>query len=198
MTAYDSEVVLAAGRMVRADVFVTPLTDGSGATMVSFQARPVPTLVDRARINDGAARSAIGVAAMLAHEIKNPLSGIRGAAQLLGQSAEIGADADARELTTLIQREVDRVVALIDRMEGFTDTRPLTRCAGNIHAVLGQVRQLALSGFRRRHPDPRALRPVAAAGRRQPRRARPGLPQPRQERRRGGRRGRRDKRRDYA
>jgi two-component system nitrogen regulation sensor histidine kinase GlnL len=107
----------------------------------------VPALVDRQRVGEGAARAAIGAAAMLAHEIKNPLSGIRGAAQLLGQGADVSADADARELTTLIQREVDRVVALIDRMEGFTDTRPLARTAQNIHEVLGHVRQLAASGF---------------------------------------------------
>ena len=162
VTAYDSEVGLAGGRTVRADVFVTPLTDGSAGTMISFQARSVPTLVDRARAGEGAARSAIGVAAMLAHEIKNPLSGIRGAAQLLGQGA---ADADARELTTLIQREVDRVVALIDRMEGFTDTRPLARTPHNIHEVLGHVRQVAASGFARGIPireryDP-SLPPVA-------------------------------------
>ncbi len=143
VTAYDTEVVLAGGAMVRADVFVTPLTDGSGATMVSFQARSVPTLVDRARVSEGAARSAIGVAAMLAHEIKNPLSGIRGAAQLLGDSA----DPEARELTTLIRQEVDRVAALIDRMEGFTDTRPVPKRAENIHAILGHVRKVALSGF---------------------------------------------------
>ena len=161
VAAYDSEVVLAGGRPVRADVFVTPLTDGSGGTMVSFQARNGPTLVERQRVGEGAALSAIGVAAMLAHEIKNPLSGIRGAAQLLGQAA----DPDARELTTLIQREVDRVVALIDRMEDFTDTRPLARTAGNIHAVLGQVRDIAVQGFAsgipiRERYDP-SLPPVA-------------------------------------
>ena len=165
LTAYDSEIGLAGGRALRADLFVTPLVEAAGWTMVHFQARPVPALVDRQRINEGAVLSAIGVAAMLAHEIKNPLSGIRGAAQLLEQSAELAADADARELTTLIQHEVDRVVALIDRMEGFTDTRPLARTAGNIHAVLGHVRQIAASGFARGIPireryDP-SLPPVA-------------------------------------
>ncbi len=161
LTAYDSEIVLAGGRTLRADVFVTPLSDPAGATIVTFQARTVPALVDRQRVGEGAARAAIGVAAMLAHEIKNPLSGIRGAAQLLGESA----DAEARELTTLIQCEVDRVVALIDRMEGFTDTRPISRTAENIHAVLGHVRQLAATGFARGIPireryDP-SLPPVA-------------------------------------
>jgi two-component system nitrogen regulation sensor histidine kinase GlnL len=82
---------------------------------------------------------------MLAHEIKNPLSGIRGAAQLLSEAA----DSDGRELTGLIIAEVDRVRALIDRMEGFTDTRPPTLAEENIHAVLGHVRMLAEAGFGR-------------------------------------------------
>ena len=159
LTAYDGELQLASGRAVRADVFVTPLADAGGGTMISFQTRHPLALLDRTRLNDGAVRAAIGVAAMLAHEIKNPLSGIRGAAQLLGQNAHRAGDVDAIELTTLIRSEVDRVVALIDRMEGFTDTRPVTIEPCNIHGVLGQVRQIAVSGFAdkvaiREHYDP--------------------------------------------
>lgn len=145
LVAYDIEIALAGGKTVRADVFVTPLTDTPGWTMVSLQARTVPALVDRQRGNQNAARSAIGIAAMLAHEIKNPLSGIRGAAQLLATTA----DSEGRELTALIRTEVDRIVALIDRMEGFTDTRPVPKRPENIHAVLGHVRQVAASGFAR-------------------------------------------------
>ena len=145
ITAFDTELVFIGGRSVRADVFVTPLTDAPGWTILTIQARPVATLVDRQLVHQGAARSAIGVAAMLAHEIKNPLSGIRGAAQLLAANA----DPEARELTELIRDEVDRVAALIDRMEGFTDTRPMPRAAENIHAVLGHVRKIAESGFAR-------------------------------------------------
>ncbi len=84
---------------------------------------------------------------MLAHEIKNPLSGIRGAAQLLAATA----DPEARELTALIQQEVDRVAALIDRMEGFTDTRPMPMGPENIHAVLGHVRKVAQQRLCARH-----------------------------------------------
>lgn len=79
---------------------------------------------------------------MLAHEIKNPLSGIRGAAQLLEQSA---SEAD-RELTTLIQEETDRIRNLVDRMDMFSD-RPLEREAVNIHRVLDHVKRIAQSGF---------------------------------------------------
>ncbi len=145
ISAYDSAVAVG-GRMHRADLFVTRLP--AGWTLVSLHPRPGAALTERRAAGQGAARSATGVAAMLAHEIKNPLSGIRGAAQLLGQSA----DAEAGELTTLICREVDRVAALIDRMEGFTDTRPLTRQPENIHAILGHVRTLAANGFARDIP----------------------------------------------
>jgi two-component system nitrogen regulation sensor histidine kinase GlnL len=82
---------------------------------------------------------------MLAHEIKNPLSGIRGAAQLLEQSA----DDDDRSLTRLICAEADRIVKLVDRMEVFSDERPVEREPVNIHVVLDHVKRLAQSGFAR-------------------------------------------------
>src|ERR687885_484499 len=96
--------------------------------------------------NPGAARSVSALAAMLAHEIKNPLSGIRGAAQLLEQSA----DDDDRTLTRLICDEADRIVKLVDRMEVFGDERPVEREPVNIHVVLDHVKKLAQSGFARR------------------------------------------------
>jgi len=145
--AYDTELTVGGGRTVRADVLVTPVPDAAGWLIVSLQTRSVASLVDRQIVHQGAARSAIGVAAMLAHEIKNPLSGIRGAAQLLARADT--PDADHRELTTLICTEVDRIRALIDRMEGFTDTRPLVRGPENIHAVLAHVVLLGRQGFAR-------------------------------------------------
>jgi two-component system nitrogen regulation sensor histidine kinase GlnL len=87
----------------------------------------------------------IALAAMLAHEIKNPLSGIRGAAQLLEQSA----GDDDRPLTRLICDEADRIVKLVDRMEVFADERPVERAPVNIHVVLEHVKKLAYSGFAR-------------------------------------------------
>lgn len=143
IAAYDLPIEFVGGRRVRADVLVGRLPDQDGWLALSFQPRAVTSLVERQKGQQGAARSATGVAAMLAHEIKNPLSGIRGAAQLLGESL----DRDGQELTGLIISEVDRVRALIDRMEGFTDTRPPTLAEENIHAVLGHVRMLAQAGF---------------------------------------------------
>src|SRR5207302_3353620 len=90
--------------------------------------------------------SVIALAAMLAHEIKNPLSGIRGAAQLLEQSA---ADDDDRTLTRVICVEADRIVRLVDRMEVFADERPVDRQPVNIHVVLDHVKKLAQTGFAR-------------------------------------------------
>lgn len=143
IAAYDLEVEFVGGRNVRTDLLVGRLSDPAGWLTMSFQPRAVSSVVDRQIGQQSAARSATGVAAMLAHEIKNPLSGIRGAAQLLAESA----DTSGRELTDLIVSEVDRVRALIDRMEGFTDTRPPKLQRENIHAVLGHIRKLAETGF---------------------------------------------------
>ncbi len=101
--------------------------------------------IDRQLTHRNAARSITAMAAMLAHEVKNPLSGIRGAAQLLEQDA----DEAGRELTRLICDETDRIVALVDRMEAFSDHRPIEREAVNIHEILERVRKLAQSGFAR-------------------------------------------------
>lgn len=99
--------------------------------------------IDRQMTHRGAARSVTGLAAMLAHEIKNPLSGIRGAAQLLETSL---SDED-RALTRLIQDETDRIVSLVDRMEVFSDERPIDRYPVNIHVVLDHVKAIARNGF---------------------------------------------------
>jgi two-component system, NtrC family, nitrogen regulation sensor histidine kinase GlnL len=112
---------------------------------VMLQERTIADKMDRQLTHRGAARSVTALAAMLAHEIKNPLSGIRGAAQLLEQSA---AD-DDRTLTRLICDEADRIVKLVDRMDVFTDERPVERASVNIHVVLDHVKRLAQSGFAR-------------------------------------------------
>jgi two-component system, NtrC family, nitrogen regulation sensor histidine kinase GlnL len=127
------------------DLHVAPMPERSGYVVVMLQERTIADKMDRQLIHRGAARSVIALAAMLAHEIKNPLSGIRGAAQLLEQSA---ADED-RTLTRLICDEADRIVKLVDRMEVFTDERPVEREPVNIHVVLDHVKRLAQSGFAR-------------------------------------------------
>ena len=127
------------------DLHVAPLPEYPEHVVVMLQERTIADKMDRQLTHRGAARSVIALAAMLAHEIKNPLSGIRGAAQLLEQSA---AD-DDRPLTKLICDETDRIVKLVDRMEVFADERPIDREPVNIHVILEHVKRLAQSGFGR-------------------------------------------------
>jgi len=126
-----------------ADVIVTPLAKPENAVLVTLQERGFAQRLDRQLSNRGAVRSLHGMAAVLAHEIKNPLAGIRGAAQLLEDAL---AD-NEKELTQLICAESDRICALIDRMEAFGDTRALPRTPVNIHEVLGRVRKVATTSF---------------------------------------------------
>jgi len=127
------------------DLHVAPLPERLDHVVVMLQERTIADKMDRQLTHRGAARSVSALAAMLAHEIKNPLSGIRGAAQLLEQSA----DDDDRTLTRLICDEADRIVKLVDRMEVFSDERPIEREPVNIHVVLDHVKRLAQSGFAR-------------------------------------------------
>ena len=90
-----------------------------------------------------AARSAIGMSEMLAHEIKNPLAGIRGAAQLIGMNLT----AEDRELADLIVAESRRIVELLEQVERFGDTSAPRLAAVNVHDVLERVRRLAAVGF---------------------------------------------------
>ena len=126
------------------DVFATPLSDAADAVVLMFQERTRADKMDRQLTHRGAARSITALGAMLAHEIKNPLSGIRGAAQLLEQSV---VDDDDRVLTRLICDEADRIVKLVERVELFGDERPVERGPINVHGVLDQVKRLAQSGF---------------------------------------------------
>jgi two-component system nitrogen regulation sensor histidine kinase GlnL len=127
------------------DLHVAPLAERPHYVVVMLQERTIADKMDRQLTHRGAARSVIALAAMLAHEIKNPLSGIRGAAQLLEQSA----GDDDRTLTQLICDEADRIVKLVDRMEVFADERPVERESINIHVVLDHVKRLAQSGVAR-------------------------------------------------
>jgi two-component system nitrogen regulation sensor histidine kinase GlnL len=92
-----------------------------------------------------AAKSAIGMAEMLAHEIKNPLAGITGAAQLLSMELEIAE----RELTDLIVEESRRIVKLLENVEQFGNLSAPNRQPTNLHDVLDRARQSATVGFGR-------------------------------------------------
>jgi two-component system nitrogen regulation sensor histidine kinase GlnL len=127
------------------DVFASPLPSQGDAVVVMLQERTIAEKMDRQLTHRGAARSITALGAMLAHEIKNPLSGIRGAAQLL----EATVPDDERLLTQLICDETDRIVKLVERVELFGDERPSERDPVNVHDVLDHVKRLAQSGFAR-------------------------------------------------
>ena len=129
----------------RVDIHVAPMPDERDGVVLMLQERTIAHKMDRQLTHQGAARSVSALGGMLAHEIKNPLSGIRGAAQLLESSI---SDSD-RELTRLICDEADRIVKLVDRMEAFTDERPVERESVNMHAVLDHVKRIAQAGFAR-------------------------------------------------
>ena len=131
------------GRLV--DIFVTPLQEPAGGVVIMLQERSLSEKIDRQLTHRGAGRSVAAMASVLAHEIKNPLSGIRGAAQLLEAEA---TDPD-RTLTRLICEETDRIVKLVDRMSAFSEGRPAGREKVNIHAVLDHVKKVSQAGFAR-------------------------------------------------
>lgn len=140
----DHDLALESPRLHRIGVAVqgAPLPELPGGVVLTLQDGSTAQMLDRQLNFRGAARGASAMAEMLAHEVKNPLSGIRGAAQLLEQGAN---DAD-RELCQLIQDEADRIRKLVERMDMFSD-RPVQREEVNIHEVLDHVRRIALSGF---------------------------------------------------
>lgn len=127
------------------DVYGGIVPEEPGRVLIMLQQRSMAQMIERQLTHRGAARSVSALAAVLAHEIKNPLSGIRGAAQLL----EPGLNDADRSLSRLICEESDRICKLVDRMEIFGDERPLQKEAINIHDVLDRVRQVAQTGFGR-------------------------------------------------
>jgi two-component system nitrogen regulation sensor histidine kinase GlnL len=127
------------------DVHAGPFPERAGHILLMIQQRNMAQMIERQFTHRAAARTVSGMAAVLAHEIKNPLSGIRGAAQLL----EPALSDEDRALTQLICAETDRIRNLVDRMEVFGDERPLAKEPVNIHDVLNHVRRLAETGFAR-------------------------------------------------
>lgn len=128
-----------------ADVTATPVAEPQGAVLITLHERGFAQRLDRQLLHRSAVRSLNGMAAVLAHEIKNPLAGIRGAAQLLEDTVPEGE----KGLTQLICQESDRISALIDRMEEFGNTRPFPRQHVNIHEVLDRVQKVAATSFAR-------------------------------------------------
>lgn len=128
---------------VQCNIQVAPLTDDSGRVLVLLEPREIADQMGRAMHTKSAARSAIGMAEMLAHEIKNPLAGIAGAAQLIAMNMP----PEDQELTDLIVAETRRIVKLLEQVEQFGNVLPPKRRPVNLHDVLDRARKSATVGF---------------------------------------------------
>ena len=124
---------------------VNRIQDSEGGLLILLHPRSTAERMDRSLNHRSAARTVTGMAAMLAHEIRNPLAGISGAAQLLSMSS----DDNDQMLTELIQEESARIGKLVERVEQFGELRPGRRVAVNIHTVIDRARRSAAAGFAR-------------------------------------------------
>ncbi len=115
----------------------------AGEILLSVQPRRITAFLEKKDEMEAAARSVSGLASMLAHEIKNPLSGIRGAAQLMGRAL----DDQSIRLPQLICKEVDRIKSLVDELETFSNPSEQILDAVNIHEVLDHVLNVTVAGF---------------------------------------------------
>lgn len=123
------------------NVHMSPLSKNE--VMVTLYPRSQSEKIDRSLSHKSAARSVTGMAEMLVHEIRNPLAGIKGAAELL----EMSCKEEDKELPGLIYDEVERIGNLVNRVEQFGDLRSLQLTNINIHDVLDRAKRTAQAGF---------------------------------------------------
>ncbi len=127
---------------VQCNLQIAPLSGEEGVMLLLISPQEMAGRMTQSKSIKSAARSAIGMAEMLAHEIKNPLAGITGAAQLLS----MGLSADDMELTDLIVSESRRIVKLLEQVEEFGNVTAPRLCAVNLHDVLDRARRSAMVG----------------------------------------------------
>ena len=143
LSVSDADVATADRPAVSCNIQLAPMQDEAGDLLMLISPRDLADRLGRALQVKSAAKSAIGMAEMLAHEIKNPLAGISGAAQLISMNA----GPEDRELTELIVAETRRIVKLLEQVEQFGNLRPPDRRAVNLHDALDRARRSALLGF---------------------------------------------------
>lgn len=139
----EADVTTGERAPVQCALQLAPLQDALGYLLLLISPREIADRLGRAMHVTSAAKSAIGMAEMLAHEIKNPLAGISGAAQLLA----MGLGPEDLELTDLIVEETRRIVKLLEQVEQFGNLRPPARRSVNLHDALDRARRSALVGF---------------------------------------------------
>ena len=125
------------------NIQISPFDRETGSMLFLIQPREFSGRLGRSNTSNSAAKSAIGMAEMLAHEIKNPLAGITGAAQLLSMNL----DQQDLELTDLIVEESRRIVKLLEQVEQFGNLRQPQKEAINIHDILDRARKSAVVGY---------------------------------------------------
>ncbi len=128
---------------VNSNIQIAPMVEMAEFILILLHPRVVADRLGRSMPVKSAAKSAIGMAEMLAHEIKNPLAGITGAAQLLSMNLA----GDDFELTELIVSETRRVVKLLEQVEQFGNLRPPVRGVVNIHDLLDRAHKSAAVGY---------------------------------------------------
>ena len=139
----DVDVTTGERAPVQCNIQVAPMHDNAEVILLIISPRDIADRLGRAMQVKSAAKSAIGMAEMLAHEIKNPLAGISGAAQLIGMNLP----PEDRELADLIVEETRRIVKLLEQVEQFGNLRPPERRPVNIHDALDRARKSAIVGF---------------------------------------------------
>ena len=139
----DVDVTTGERAPVQCNIQVAPMHDNAEVILMVISPRDIADRLGRAMHVKSAAKSAIGMAEMLAHEIKNPLAGISGAAQLIAMNLS----AEDRELADLIVEETRRIVKLLEQVEQFGNIRPPDRRPVNIHDALDRARKSAVVGF---------------------------------------------------
>ncbi|MCG6975356.1 MAG: PAS domain-containing protein [Acidiferrobacterales bacterium] len=141
-SARGVHLAIAPGKVIVVDCFVTPMYEGSEIVGLLVEMNQIDRLLRLTRDESALDRHEANRAILkgLAHEIKNPLGGLRGAAQLLQQELQ---SKELKEYTRIIIHEADRLRTLVDRMMG--PTQPLQHAPVNIHDVFQHVRKLLLA-----------------------------------------------------
>lgn len=147
LTDYDLRFIARDNSEHHLGVKVGRLQDSEDLSYIQLDSRTIADKINRQIQYLNAAKSAAGAATMLAHEIKNPLSGIKGAAQLLEDNA---GDED-KSLAGLIIQEVDRIAELVNTIEDFAGPRTTSFAPVNIHEILDHVVKLAQQGIGKHH-----------------------------------------------